>query len=141
MALKINGYYGKRDIFHNTALKAEAYENTTGEWINEHHNLAIVIARLTERHVLAGNTVHFDQRFLEAWLRKNGACPVWDYHVLDVPTYAAAYLKAKFGDVDLEPPFKSHNVSAALGVDKPENQHTAIDDARWSKAMWEACQE
>lgn len=147
-ALKVNHYYKRR--------ATETYESVGKSVIHQIINLqarpklAVDIARFTHGCVLAGNTVKFDQQFLEHWLRGHGACPVWDYHVVDVPTFCAGVLtnqakQAPDYDEDevrelIVPPFKSANISKALGVPEPgdDEKHTALADARWSKRMWDA---
>lgn len=123
MALQINRYYNRR----------------AGHTINDPALSAQEIAKLTAHSVLAGNNVKFDQQFLDVWMRKHGAAPAWNYHVLDVPTFAAGYLLREA--VKLEPPFKSSKVSRAFDVPEPagDNAHTAMADAQWSKAMYDAC--
>lgn len=99
------------------------------------------IAQFTAGCILAGNNVKFDQMFLETWLRRHGACPVWDYHVLDVPTFVAGVIHGRHPEeAVLPPPFKSSRISEMWGVPEPEgdDKHTALADAQWSKAMWEA---
>lgn len=111
------------------------------------------IAYLTDKSILAGCNVKFDQVFLEKWLRRHGACPTWDYHVLDVPTYVAGVLnerrrvllaqhkrgvKAPYDE--LKPPYTTKHICEALGLEMPEEAHTALGDARLAKQMWEAVQ-
>lgn len=144
IALKINQYYSR------------AYGDRPGYRtidIDNRHYWAKHLAVVTEGCVFAGNNVAFDVQWLALWMRQNGACPVWDYHVCDVPTYAAGVLnerrrsllaenkrgvKASYPHID--PPFKSKMISDALGVKEPEGAeaHSAIADARWSQSIWEA---
>jgi hypothetical protein len=44
------------------------------------------------------------------------------------------------GRLGIEPPWDSHDLSRRMGVPEPApgEQHTAIGDARWAKAMYEA---
>lgn len=111
----------------------------------EKERLAATLAEWTDGVLLAGCNVKFDQEFLEAWLRRYGACPTWDYHVLDVPTYAAGVYNAKTRHVKkgtslglIPPPFKTSKLADAFKVPEPEEAHTALGDARWSKQLYEA---
>lgn len=101
---------------------------------HDRRHTAFTIAELTSGCVLAGAGVHFDQRFLETWMRRHGACPAWDYHVIDIPTYAAGYLGG------VEPPFTTKKISDAYSVKQPEgdDKHTAYHDALWCKRVWDA---
>lgn len=83
------------------------------------------------RH-LAGNVVSFDARMIGDFLKRNGAPPIWHYHLIDVENIAA-------GRLGLTPPWKSEDLSRALGVDPDQyERHTALGDARWAAAMYEA---
>jgi oligoribonuclease (3'-5' exoribonuclease) len=153
IALQINHYQQRRQHWSNakTGHAGGATHFTQVVRYDSRVIWAQALAVQLDRVVLAGNNVKFDQQFLEAWMRRHGACPTWDYHVLDVPTYAAGVLNAEWVSVDgyrgeranrFEPPFKSKAISEELGVPEPEGDeaHTALADARWSKAVWEACQ-
>lgn len=157
IALQINHYYERRQ-YHSSfqrqlgdASRAHQVVSNTPE-----HRVtwAVALTAQLDGVILAGNNVKFDQAFLEAWLRRHGACPTWDYHVLDVPTYAAAVLNERRKDIIRQhkrgekapyeafaPPFKSRAISAALHITEPEGDeaHTALADARWSKTIWKAC--
>lgn len=123
--------------------------------------------RLTRGLHLCGAVVSFDTDRLWRLLRANGECPMWHYHVIDVEALAAGWLRgfgraiarsapgtsqecdhvpsiaAWRGALDrmetAKPPWKSTDLSLAIGVD-PErfDRHTALGDARWAKAMYDA---
>lgn len=122
MALSINGHY-----------KLNRYSESKFVPAKDRMSLALEIAVWTDGCILAGNNVKFDQQFLEAWLRNQGQCPSWNYHVLDVPTFAAGV----WGLTDV--PFTSRKVSELFDVPEPQGAeaHTALADAMWSKRLWE----
>lgn len=82
----------------------------------------------------------------------------WHYHLIDVENMAVGYIRgmrhahrqitehgypAEFDDHGFDEmalPWKSTELSLALGVDPDDFQpkHTALTDARWAKAMYEA---
>ncbi len=67
----------------------------------------------------------------------------WHYHLIDVENMAVGYLKGRSvheGYYTIDLPWKSTNLSLALGVDPAdfEPKHTALADARWAKALYEA---
>jgi len=93
---------------------------------------ADAIARLTAGAHLVGVNPAFDAAFLSVFLRANGYCPAWEYHLVDVLALAAGKLAA-------EPPWSSRVLSTAVGVNPEDyDRHTALGDACWAKAIYEA---
>lgn len=129
-AMRINRYYERYDDAKK-AMQPRA--------------MAQSIARLTSGCVLAGANVHFDKHFLEDWMTEVGFVPAWDYHVLDVPTYAAAYLNTiaslnPHQEVKpIVPPYRMNNeLLRRLGLTRDEAaKHTALGDARTAKMVWD----
>ena len=81
---------------------------------------------------LTGAVVSFDEERLRRLLHGHGVLHRWHYHLVDVEALAA-------GKLGLEPPWKSDDLSAALGVTvSDEDRHTALGDARWAKAIYGA---
>lgn len=135
-ALRINRFYERRGKEGGLPY-GEILTMDKDGYFQPRRDLAQQIVEFTDECILAGNNVKFDQQFLEAWLRRHGACPTWDYHVLDVPTYAAGVLHgASYTEVG--PPYKSSKISKALDIPEPEEAHTALGDARWAKDVYEA---
>lgn len=90
--------------------------------------VANYIAETLVGHI-AGNCISFDAERLSLWLRVHSAAPRWHYHLVDVEAVAS-------GALGLLPPWKSDELSSALGVDVPKDQHTALADAQWSREMF-----
>jgi hypothetical protein len=85
---------------------------------------------------------------------------MWHYHVIDVEALAAGYLAAirqdaaelgyhdrpdtpqyeHEGNLEIARlPWKSDSLSRAVGVEPDDfDRHTALGDARWAKAIYEA---
>lgn len=81
---------------------------------------------------LAGAVVSFDEERLRRLLHRNGVLHRWHYHLVDVEALAA-------GKLGIEPPWRSDDLSAALGVTvSDEDRHTALGDARWARAIYVA---
>lgn len=91
------------------------------------------IERLTRGAHLVGAVVNFDADVLGARMRARGLCPSWHYHLIDVEALAVGAL----GGAPL--PWKSDDLSKMAGVAVPEeDRHTALGDARWARAIYDA---
>lgn len=90
-------------------------------------------ASITRGKHLVGAVISFDEERLRKLLRANGACPEWHYHLIDVEALVA-------GKLGIRPPWNSEELAEKVGVKPPEGaeRHTALADARWAKAMYEA---
>jgi DNA polymerase III epsilon subunit-like protein len=87
---------------------------------------------LTRGRHLVGAVVSFDEERLRKFLRANDACPAWHYHLVDVEAFAA-------GALGVEPPWNSEELSRMVGIEPGDfERHTALGDARWAKAIYEA---
>jgi DNA polymerase III epsilon subunit-like protein len=81
---------------------------------------------------LAGAVVSFDEERLRKLLHQHGILHRWHYHLVDVEALAA-------GKLGIEPPWKSDDLSAALGVTvSEEDRHMALGDARWAMRVYDA---
>lgn len=99
---------------------------------------------------LAGACVSFDEERLRRLLWRHGFVPPWHYHLIDVEILAVGFLRGKaewdggqwkswHAPDELMPPWKSEDLSRALGVDPDQfPKHTALGDALWAKAIYEA---
>lgn len=90
------------------------------------------LARILDGAYLVGAVPSFDAAFLAPFLRRHGQAPCWHYHLVDVEALAA-------GKAQTEPPWNSNDLSSWVGVE-PDlfDRHTALGDARWAKAIYEA---
>jgi DNA polymerase III epsilon subunit-like protein len=110
------------------------------------HQFAHTLAHYLDGAHLIGAVPSFDAAFLAPLLRRLGQAPTWHYHLIDVEALAAGWLAA--GDDWNEgaaasdkcrPPWNSNELSLAVGVDPEKfDRHTALGDARWAKAIYEA---
>jgi hypothetical protein len=88
-----------------------------------------------EAHIV-GAVPNFDTERL-AKLMKGVVTPRWHYHLIDVENLAVGYLAAK--DQLMQPPWKSDDLSRAIGVDPEQfSRHTAMGDVKWIRAQWDA---
>lgn len=111
------------------------------------------VEALTRGAHIVGAVPSFDAEVLSARMRDNGICPSWHYHLIDVEPLAAGWLHrhaatlenrvATFGEATAvrdiaRPPWKSDDLSAALGVTvSEEDRHTALGDARWARDLYD----
>lgn len=104
---------------------------------------ALNVAKFTHGAHLVGAVPNFDAEVFDRLLRTHGLCPSWHYHLIDVESLAVGYL-AGLGDTVpnnelLTPPWKSDDLTTALGVEPPaeEERHTALGDARWAMRVYD----
>lgn len=100
-----------------------------------------------DRPHIVGAVPNFDTERLALLLRAHGYEPGWHYHLIDVENLAVGYLAARRpgmaligeGYPDLSLPWDSDSLSLACGVKPPtDERHTAMGDARWAKALYDA---
>lgn len=93
---------------------------------------------------LCGAVPSFDEERLRRLLLAKGVRPRWHYHLIDVEPLAAGWLRARADHEEekreaAQPPWDSERLSVHVGVDpKQFDRHTALGDARWAKAIYEA---
>lgn len=97
--------------------------------------LQLLINGLQGRTVV-GNNVQFDCRFIEAWLREYGPAEVnpapWRYHLVDLKALVAG--RYRMGPA----PWSTGAIAQRVGVPITEGAHSALVDAQWNKAVYEA---
>lgn len=111
---------------------SERYPETAVTGLATLPAFAAEFAHLTRGLHLVGAVVSFDEERLRKLLRASGACPEWPYHLVDVEALVAG----KFG---IEPPWNSDELSKHAGVNPDDfDRHTALGDARWAQALYNA---
>jgi DNA polymerase III epsilon subunit-like protein len=131
-ALRI-GHYWER---HPLALPSdpagkELYEARKAKRLVDDYTAAGMIADLTANAIWVGAVPSFDEETIAKMLRRNGFMPRWDYHLVDVETFAAGYL-------GMEPPWKNDVINKASGIVIPEaDRHTALGDARGVRDLYD----
>lgn len=144
MALKIGRFYSRHPDYSGASksdLKPEA-------------DALYHVERLTRGAHLIGAVVSFDAEVLGTRMRAHGILPSWHYHLVDVEALAAGWLhrdaavkenrehsleEASWQRHLASPPWNSDELTAALGVSiREEDRHTALGDARWAAAVYDA---
>lgn len=140
MSLGMNGFHDRYNHWDTPDIERPAILR----------EFAAEFARLTRGLHLVGACVNFDELSLWRLVRDNGQCPMWHYHLGDVENMAAGYLASGvapkawpglyYGSEPLyRPPWNSTLLSYAVGVDPDQyDRHTALGDALWAKAIYEA---
>lgn len=96
------------------------------------------VAQMTHGAHLVGAVPNFDAECLDWLLREHGLIPAWHYHLVDVEALAIGYLAALWPERNVRPPWKSDEVTSALGLSiSDEDKHTALGDARWAQRIYD----
>lgn len=96
----------------------------------------------SERAHIVGAVPNFDTERLTRFLDRNLpnfelSRPPWHHHLVDVENLAVGYLRARFPDIPMHPPWESDLLSEAVGVDiNPDERHTALGDVHWAMRIY-----
>lgn len=150
MSLKVGRFHERHPQASGTEGKGSAGRGgvlSEQRWMTE-------LEKLTRGAHLVGAVVNFDAEVLAARMRAHGICPSWHYHLCCVENLAAGWLQRQAAVLEnrqatlddatelrrlASPPWKSDELSAALGVTaSEEDRHTALGDARWARDIYDA---
>jgi DNA polymerase III epsilon subunit-like protein len=159
MALKIGRFYERHPQY-----RLDREPELTD--VEEEADVLRHVEAVTRGAHLVGAVVSFDAEVLGTRMRSLGICPSWHYHLVDIEALAVGWLNGRRSRqneiVDgyplendgepapglvrwndpvqgSQPPWKSDELSKALGVVPDENtRHTALGDARWARAIYDA---
>lgn len=139
------------DLAHPKALEISGFtERYNPAKAIEPAHAALLVSSLLDGCHLAGAVVSFDEERLRRLCWAHGQPVTWHYHLIDVEALAVGYLNGREAEGSDEkgfrreqvmpPPWDSTELSKAVGVDPAdfEPKHTALADARWAKAVYEA---
>lgn len=144
--------------FHERHPRGYDWQPAEDEYLTSVTDFAREFADLTRGCHLVGAVVSFDEERLRRLLRANGACPEWHYHLIDVENLAVGMIMGRETEYDTasgaprfregyskslietaQPPYNSSDVSQAVGVNRfVFEEHTALGDARWARAVYDA---
>ena len=144
-ALKVGGYYSRCLISGCTpgsviTLTAPVDEDS-GDSSQGRRMVAAELAgdlgpMLNGAHLIAANP-GFDAGHMAAFLRFNGECPAWDYHLTDIGSLVRGRI-AGLGK-PLPFPLKVADAAIAVGIDPGQYEaHTALGDARMVRDIYDA---
>ena len=147
MSLKIGRFYDRHP-------QARLDKDFAGPEVDDELDVLPEVETLTRGVHLVGAVVSFDADVLSQRMRANGICPSWHYHVVDVEALAAGWLHRHAAVLEnreatieeatalrrlASPPWKSDDLSAALGITvSEEDRHTALGDAKFARAIYDA---
>lgn len=146
---------------HPKALEVNRYHERTRDWawvVNVRDELDGMVRQLLDGKHIVGAVPDFDTRHLTQTYKRAGLTPPnWHYHLIDVEALAAGFLVGQFTAIQevgknpeadgptveeakqAIPPWDSEALSLAIGIDPEDfDRHTALADARWAKAIYEA---
>jgi hypothetical protein len=100
------------------------------------------IFRNGKPHVV-GAVPNFDTERIARLLSRAGYSSGWHYHLIDIENLAVGYIKGRASVLErgfvVPLPWNSDDLSRACGVEPPTaERHTAMGDARWAMALYDA---
>ncbi len=104
----------------------------------------LISSFLDGRPHIIGAVPSFDTARISHQLLRPARIPdPWHYHLVDVENVVVGYIRGVHAACDrempIEPPYKSDELSAAIGVDPADfDRHTAMGDVLWTRAQWDA---
>ena len=145
--LKVGRFYERHPQYQ--LAREASYTETEDEG-----DVLRLVEAITRGAHLVGAVVSFDADVLGQRMRAHGICPSWHYHLIDVEALAVGYMAGAQREATLwgnvtsrvlegvqtvdEPPWKSDELSGALGVTVSEDErHTALGDARWAMRLYD----
>lgn len=148
MSLKFSRFYERHPQFNGSSdfhyiMNADGRTSLPPPYVVDRDDAARLVHSWTRGAHIVGAVPNFDIDMLDRVLRESRLVPDWHYHLIDVENLAVGWLAARegFGDPrqDLDPPWKSDDLSLACGVEPPsdEERHTALGDARWAMRWYD----
>lgn len=146
--LRVGRFYDRHPLGQNIVMPGDvpaAYwpsywipseARATGDYLTR-DAAARAVARMTHGAHLIGAVPNFDTEIFDRLLREHGLCPGWHYHLVDVENLAVGYLAGQGNPI--QPPWKSDDLSAALGLEPidEDERHTALGDARFAMRIYD----
>ena len=128
-ALSVGGFYERHPEYSGYAAGHCLEEAAALSWVEA----------ITRGAILVGHNVAFDAEGLATRMRANGFCPSWNYHLLEISSYAAGHLRgAGMPGYLTTPPWSLDEVARAVGVrSDADARHTAVGDAKLVMDVWD----
>jgi hypothetical protein len=134
-SLRISGYFDRFGKDAETVGVAHREEGTTMVSIQRQDVWAKRFVDLLADRMLVGLCPEGDAVRLDRLVRRWNQCPLWHYQTCDSEVLAAGLL-------GIQPPWDTEEISRAVGVEPDGfDKHTALGDALWAKAVYEAVME
>lgn len=156
VSLQIGGYYDRcmvRCWKPGQAIRLISPDDDTGEHTapkrDKTRGMAYDIAGMLSGATLVAANPAFDAGHLDAFLRANGQCPAWDYHLRDIGSLVTGYIAGlraalrKVGHREDAAPWpatpKLDAMARVVGIDPDAYEaHTALGDARLVRDIYDA---
>lgn len=123
MSLKIGGFYDRHPHLGGAEQGVAANLEVDVLW---------QVEGLTRGATIVGAVPNFDTEVLGTRMRAHGIMPSWHYHLVDVETLAAGFLRQP-------PPWDFDGLLGAYGLKYDESErHTALGDARMVRDLYDA---
>jgi hypothetical protein len=156
-ALKVGGYYERCEARNWPVGDVKQIPCPVGEFPEEKplptdsRRLADNVAPMLSGALLVAANPGFDAGHLDAFLRANGQCGTWDYHLRDIGSMVAGWVHGvqntvmqvrpgAMGGVPYLPESpKVAGAARAMGIDPGQYEaHTALGDARLVRDIYDA---
>lgn len=137
------GRYGERFIVPDDAEASGAHPDHPIIRMTR-EQVATAISNVLDGAVIVGSNAQFDANWIGELLNRHDIEPNWHYRPVCVATRAEGYLTAIdpewVAEQSAKGPISSYALSRRLGVEPPAKDvaHTALGDARWHKALYDA---
>lgn len=156
MALRVGRFYERFECFSTEGYVQAKCISGPNPGPTSSALIALQVASMLDGATVVGAVPWFDagtNNFLEIWLRQQQQQLTCHYHLIDVEALAFGVLwerwrqvtsEGKFPDRCAPPPglpFDSNELTELiLGRRWPDKErHTALGDARWARAIYDAC--
>jgi hypothetical protein len=131
--LRVGRFYDR----HPLGRDISGLHRVGGQPLHTRFEASALVAKWTHGAHIIGAVPNFDTHVFDRLLRDHGLIPSHHYHLIDVENLAVGYLAGQGNPI--HPPWKSDDLSAALGLEPiaEDERHTALGDARFALRIYD----